>query len=286
LARRAQRRVVAEFSQERVWRAFEEVYGALLAQGEGKGGRATASLVARWRFFAGRPTLTLSGPPAARVRAEDAAVAGACRPAGLPRNTSGPAASCWALSTGKRALDVVGACLGLAAASPLLLLVAGIIGLSMGRPILFRQPRAGLARRPFLIYKFRTMAGNDCRDAAADAERLTTAGRLLRRWSLDELPQLGNVLRGEMSLVGPRPLPVHYEPRYTARQGHRHDVRPGITGWAQVRGRNSLSWEERFELDLWYVEHSTAWLDFQILIRSVASGRQAARCRAHAGVLR
>jgi sugar transferase EpsL len=159
---------------------------------------------------------------------------------------------------------------GLVAASPLLLLAAGIIRLSMGAPILFRQPRCGLAGSRFLIYKFRTMAGDDSRAAAADAERLTPVGRLLRRWSLDELPQLGNVLRGDMSLVGPRPLPVHYQPRYTARQHRRHDVRPGLTGWAQVLGRNALSWEQRFDFDLWYVQHASVWLDIQILIRSVA----------------
>jgi lipopolysaccharide/colanic/teichoic acid biosynthesis glycosyltransferase len=114
------------------------------------------------------------------------------------------------------------------------------------------------------------------RDTAGDAERLTPAGRLLRRWSIDELPQLWNVLRGEMSLVGPRPLPVRYEPRYAEHQRHRHDVRPGMTGWAQVRGRNATNWRDRFALDLWYVEHASLGLDLRILLQSVVmvvSGR-------------
>jgi sugar transferase EpsL len=155
-------------------------------------------------------------------------------------------------------------------ASPLLLLAAGIIRLSMGAPILYRQPRTGLAGRQLVIYKFRTMVTDDSRAAEADGQRLTLVGRVLRRWSLDELPQLWNVLRGGMSLVGPRPLPIRYEPRYTARQRRRHDVRPGLTGWAQVLGRNALSWEQRFDLDLWYLQHASVWLDIQILIRSVA----------------
>jgi lipopolysaccharide/colanic/teichoic acid biosynthesis glycosyltransferase len=156
-----------------------------------------------------------------------------------------------------------------------LLLAAGISGLAMGRPILFRQERTGLRGTRFRICKFRTMALHTMgraglNDSNGDVERLTPAGRWLRRWSLDELPQLWNVLRGEMSLIGPRPLPAHYQPRYTPRHRRRHDVRPGITGWAQVRGRNFMSWQQRFDLDVWYVEHASFWLDLRILFESVA----------------
>jgi len=144
---------------------------------------------------------------------------------------------------------------------PLLLLLAGVVRLGMGRPVLFRQTRAGRLGRPFELLKFRTMKPGEGRDQ----ERLTPFGRRLRATSLDELPQLLNVLRGEMALVGPRPLPVRYLPRYTPEQARRHDVRPGLTGWAQVNGRNAVSWAERFRLDLWYIEHQSLWLDLRIL---------------------
>lgn len=135
----------------------------------------------------------------------------------------------------------------------------------MGKPIFFRQDRAGLKGQSLSILKFRTMLN----DGGSDADRLTPWGKFLRSTSLDELPELWNVLRGEMSLVGPRPLPIHYLERYTQRQNQRHNIRPGITGWAQVNGRNGLSWERQFELDLWYVEHHSLWLDLKILARTV-----------------
>ena len=135
----------------------------------------------------------------------------------------------------------------------------------MSRPVFFVQKRAGLGGRPFNLVKFRTM-----RDGAeTDAERLTRLGRWLRATSLDELPELWNVLRGEMSLVGPRPLLMRYLPRYTPEQARRHEVLPGLTGWAQVNGRNALSWERKFEYDVWYVDHRSFWLDLKILLMTV-----------------
>lgn len=155
----------------------------------------------------------------------------------------------------------------LTAFSPLLFAIGFLIFLSMGRPIFFRQQRPGRYGRPFTLYKFRTMA--DKRDAQGqllpDGERLTQLGRLLRLSSLDELPQLWNVLRGDLSLVGPRPLLMQYLDRYSLEQARRHDVLPGITGWAQINGRNALTWKQKFELDLWYVDHWSFWLDIKIL---------------------
>lgn len=138
----------------------------------------------------------------------------------------------------------------------------------MGRPIFYRQERPGYRGRPFLIYKFRTMTEtrNAQGDLLPDTERLTRLGRFLRSTSLDELPELLNVVRGEMSLVGPRPLLMRYLSRYTPEQARRHDVLPGITGWAQVNGRNAVSWEEKFQMDVWYVDNQTFWLDLKILI--------------------
>lgn len=144
---------------------------------------------------------------------------------------------------------------------PLLLIVALAVRLGMGRPVLFRQLRAGRLGRPFELFKFRTMRLGE----GSDEERLTPFGRWLRAASLDELPQLFNVLRGDMALVGPRPLPVRYLPRYTPAQARRHDVRPGLTGWAQVNGRNAVSWTEKFQLDVWYIERQCLWLDLRIL---------------------
>ena len=148
---------------------------------------------------------------------------------------------------------------------PILLLLAGVVWLGMGRPILFRQTRAGRLGRPFELLKFRTMRPGE----GSDGERLTPFGRRLRAASLDELPQLLNVLRGDMALVGPRPLPLRYVPRYTPEQARRLEVRPGITGWAQVNGRNALTWPERFKLDVWYIEHQSLWLDLRILLLTV-----------------
>jgi lipopolysaccharide/colanic/teichoic acid biosynthesis glycosyltransferase len=171
----------------------------------------------------------------------------------------------------KRTLDAGLALAGLVAAAPLLAATAVAVRLT-GAPVLFRQERPGLHGRTFELLKFRTM--RDARDGSGrlrpDAERLTSLGRFLRATSLDELPQLWNVLRGQMSLVGPRPLLVEYLARYTPEQARRHEVRPGITGWAQVNGRNALSWEEKFALDVWYVENWSFWLDVKILGMTVA----------------
>ncbi|MBM4362307.1 MAG: sugar transferase, partial [Deltaproteobacteria bacterium] len=171
----------------------------------------------------------------------------------------------------KRALDLAGAAAGLAATGPLLLGVAAAVRVSLGSPVLFRQERPGLHGRPFRILKFRTMKDAVGRDGAPlpDAERLTALGRFLRASSLDELPELLNVLRGEMSLVGPRPLLMEYLARYSPEQARRHDVRPGITGHAQVNGRNALGWDEKFALDTWYVDHWSNELDLRILLRTV-----------------
>lgn len=168
----------------------------------------------------------------------------------------------------KRALDVVGAGLGLALLSPVLLTTALLIRIGLGAPVLFRQTRPGVHGKPFVLCKFRTMreVHDETGQPLPDHLRLTSFGRLMRSLSLDELPELFNVLRGEMSLVGPRPLLMDYLPLYTPEQARRHDVRPGITGWAQVNGRNALTWEERFELDVWYVDHQSFWLDVRILL--------------------
>lgn len=175
-------------------------------------------------------------------------------------------------STAKRALDVVVSVLALAVLSPVIAATAVAVRVSLGAPLLFRAVRPGLHGRPFTMYKFRTM--RDASDARGrplpDAERLTAFGRVLRSTSLDELPGLVNVLRGDMSLVGPRPLLMEYLPLYTAEQARRHRVRPGITGWAQVNGRNALAWDEKFALDLHYVDRWTLALDVRILIRTVA----------------
>jgi lipopolysaccharide/colanic/teichoic acid biosynthesis glycosyltransferase len=167
----------------------------------------------------------------------------------------------------KRTFDLIASCVALLLIMPVLLFLATLIAARMGRPVLFRQSRIGLRGSKFDFFKFRTMRdarGPDGRPLP-DGDRLTALGDLLRRWSLDELPQLWNVIRGEMSLVGPRPLLPQYLPRYSARQARRHEVKPGITGWAQVNGRNALSWEEKFELDVWYVEHRSFPLDCRIL---------------------
>lgn len=167
----------------------------------------------------------------------------------------------------KRLIDIAVAGLGLIIVSPLLLLVAVAIAINMGTPVLFRQQRPGLYGRPFTILKFRTMTSPD--GSKDDAARLTRLGRFLRSTSLDELPELVNVLKGEMSLVGPRPLLVEYLPLYSATEARRHDVRPGLTGWAQVNGRNAVTWEERFRLDVWYVENQSLALDCRILLMTL-----------------
>jgi lipopolysaccharide/colanic/teichoic acid biosynthesis glycosyltransferase len=173
----------------------------------------------------------------------------------------------------KRLFDFLVALAGLIILLPLLLLLGLLVRMFLGSPILFRQQRPGLGAKPFHILKFRTM-----RDAYApngeplpDAERLTGFGRFLRASSLDELPELWNVLKGEMSLVGPRPLLMEYVPLYNESQMRRHDVRPGITGWSQVNGRNAISWEQKFAQDLWYVENRSMLLDLKILVLTIAS---------------
>lgn len=168
----------------------------------------------------------------------------------------------------KRALDIFVAGLGLVLLSPLILLVALIVLVDVGRPVLFRQRRPGKYGRPFELVKFRTMREESGPSApgATDAIRLTRIGRILRTASLDELPELWNVLKGEMSLVGPRPLLIQYLDRYTQEQARRHEVKPGLTGWAQVNGRNALSWEDKFGLDVWYVDNRSFALDLKILL--------------------
>jgi sugar transferase EpsL len=172
---------------------------------------------------------------------------------------------------GKRWLDLALTLPALAVLLPALTVSAILVRINVGAPVLFRQLRSGWHGKPFMLYKFRTMM--DARDAQgnllADGERLTRLGRFLRATSLDELPELLNVLRDEMSLVGPRPLLMQYLPRYTPEQMRRHDVLPGITGWAQVNGRNHVTWEEKFNLDVWYVDHQSFWLDCKIILLTV-----------------
>jgi sugar transferase EpsL len=170
-----------------------------------------------------------------------------------------------------RLIDIFVVTTALLLLSPLLVVVALAILLVLGRPVLFRQTRAGYREKPFTMYKFRTMreAMDSQGYSLPDGERLQPLGILLRRWSLDELPEFWNVLRGDMSLVGPRPLLPGYLPRYTASQRRRHEVKPGITGWAQVNGRNALTWEQKFELDIWYADHRSVWLDLKIMCLTV-----------------
>lgn len=167
----------------------------------------------------------------------------------------------------KRLFDLLVSTILLILLSPVMLVIAVLVRVKLGKPVLFSQERPGLRGRPFRLYKFRTM--RDLRDADGrllpDEERLTKFGRFLRASSLDELPEMVNVLKGEMSLVGPRPLLVTYLNRYTPEQARRHEALPGITGWAQVNGRNALTWEDKFCLDVWYVDHQSLWLDVKIL---------------------
>jgi sugar transferase EpsL len=203
-------------------------------------------------------------------------------PAGEPAGgqRGGPRARRGALLA-KRALDLAGSAAALVVLSPVLALVALAVRIADGRPVLFRQERPGLGGRPFTLVKFRTMrpprAGEVWYDT--DAQRVTRVGRFLRATSLDELPELWNVLRGDMSLVGPRPLLVEYLDHYTPQERRRHEVRPGVTGWAVVTGRNALGFRQRLALDLWYVDHWSLWLDLRILARTawkVASRSDAA----------
>lgn len=171
----------------------------------------------------------------------------------------------------KRLMDLTIAVAGLILLVPVLMTIALVVAATMGRPVLFRQVRAGYRGRPFTIYKFRTMREARRADGGLlpDADRLTGLGRFLRRTSLDELPQLWNVIRGDLSLVGPRPQLLRYLPLYTTEQARRHEVRPGITGWAQINGRNAISWDEKFRYDAWYVDHWSLGLDAMILLITI-----------------
>ncbi|WP_271397043.1 sugar transferase [Salinicoccus roseus] len=167
----------------------------------------------------------------------------------------------------KRLFDLTASSVGLAVASPILIGTAIIVKKKLGSPVLFKQTRPGLYGEPFELYKFRTMTDEKDENGALlpDEKRLTDTGKFIRKYSLDELPQLFNVVKGDISLVGPRPLLMEYLELYDERQMRRHEVKPGITGWAQVNGRNAISWEEKFELDVWYVENQSFVLDLQIL---------------------
>ncbi|MDP6943294.1 MAG: sugar transferase [Myxococcota bacterium] len=182
--------------------------------------------------------------------------------------SAGAAPRAWAV---KRAIDLLASLVGLILVSPLLVAVAVAVGLTMGWPVLFAQERPGRGGRTFKLRKFRTMRhprpGED--GPASDGARITRLGAFLRSTSLDELPSLLNVLMGDMSLVGPRPLLVRYLPRYSPEQARRHLVRPGVTGWAQVHGRNAISWEEKFAHDVWYVDNGSLWVDMKILLLTV-----------------
>ncbi len=171
------------------------------------------------------------------------------------------------LPRGKRLFDFLVALIGIILFSPILLIIALLVLFFHGKPIHFAQERPGYKRKPFLIYKFRTMTNrvDSLGNLLADGERLTVFGRFLRKSSLDELPELLNILRGQMSLVGPRPLLMQYLPLYSKEEMRRHDALPGITGWAQINGRNNISWDEKFKLDLWYVDHWSFGLDIKIL---------------------
>ena len=171
----------------------------------------------------------------------------------------------------KRLLDIIIASTALILLSPLYVFVAYKVKKNLGSPVLFRQVRPGLHGKPFEMIKFRTM--KDALDAEGnplpDSERLTPFGKMLRATSLDEMPELWNVIKGDMSIVGPRPLLMEYLPLYNSEQAKRHNVRPGITGYAQVNGRNAISWEKKFELDTWYVENQSLWLDFKIMLKTI-----------------
>ncbi len=171
----------------------------------------------------------------------------------------------------KRLLDIIIASIALILLSPLYALVAYKVKKNLGSPILFRQVRPGLHGKPFEMIKFRTMkdAIDEQGNPLPDSERLTPFGKMLRSTSLDEMPELWNVIKGDMSIVGPRPLLMEYLPLYNEDQAKRHNVRPGMTGHAQVNGRNAISWEEKFKLDTWYVEHQSIWLDFKIMLKTV-----------------
>ncbi|USL25729.1 sugar transferase [Priestia megaterium] len=171
----------------------------------------------------------------------------------------------------KRIFDFIVALLALILLSSVMLIVALLVRINLGRPIIFKQKRPGTFGKPFYVYKFTTMTNkkDSSGNLLPDSMRLTRFGKILRKLSLDELPQLVNVIKGDISLIGPRPLLMEYLELYTPEQARRHEVRPGITGWAQVNGRNAISWEEKFKLDVWYVENQSFWLDMKILFLTV-----------------
>jgi len=173
----------------------------------------------------------------------------------------------------RRTVDIVVAAVALALLSPVLAVLALLVRIRLDSPVLFRQQRAGLGGEPFKLLKFRTMA--DGRDSSGtllpDGRRLAPFGMRLRSLSLDELPELWNIMKGDMSFIGPRPLPTAYLPRYTLTEHRRHEVRPGLTGWAQVNGRNSVGWDQRLAMDVWYVDHRSLWLDLRIMAKSVGT---------------
>ncbi|WP_289103071.1 sugar transferase [uncultured Marinobacter sp.] len=171
----------------------------------------------------------------------------------------------------KRIFDILASAFGLLLLSPVILIVAWQVSRKLGSPVFFRQTRPGLHGKPFEMVKFRTMldAQDENGNPLPDSERMTPFGRFLRSTSLDELPELWNVLKGDMSLVGPRPLLMEYLPLYSKEQYRRHEARPGVTGWAQVNGRNAISWEDKFRLDVWYVDNQSLWLDVKILFLTV-----------------
>jgi sugar transferase EpsL len=172
---------------------------------------------------------------------------------------------------GKRIIDLLMAVLAFLILSPMMAVLALIVRAKLGAPVLFRQLRSGFRGKPFIIFKFRTMANEKDTEGCLlpDCERLLPLGAFLRETSLDELPEIFNVLKGDMSLVGPRPLLMHYLGRYTPEQARRHEVKPGITGWAQVNGRNAITWEEKFKFDVWYVDNISLFLDLKILVMTI-----------------
>lgn len=171
----------------------------------------------------------------------------------------------------KRLIDIIISSFLLLLLSPILLLALALIIIKLGRPCLFKQVRPGLNKKPFTILKFRTMedASDPSGNSLPDEQRLSSFGKILRSTSIDELPALWNVLKGDMSLIGPRPLLMEYLPLYSTEQNRRHDMRPGISGWAQVNGRNTISWEDKFKLDIWYIENQSFWLDVKILLLTI-----------------
>ena len=171
----------------------------------------------------------------------------------------------------KRLTDVIISVAGLVLLAPVLIFLATLIKINLGSPVFFKQVRAGKGAKPFMIFKFRTMLNTTESNGhlLPDQERITPFGSFLRRSSLDEFPELWNVLKGDMSLVGPRPLLMEYLPLYSAKERRRHDMRPGITGWAQVNGRNGISWEDKFKYDIWYIENHSFWLDAKIVLITI-----------------